>query len=783
MDGFFRKSFLLFFVSLMLTNSDLLVAQNSIFHEDLEAENCPESNYNYGTFKSSSNAYWWTYKDCRKATGTYTIEGKSLILKNNTGSVESSWLNGGVNYVSFKVNKCWSSNEKRVFKLEIIPDNGSSTVSQQFSLDGNIAEDTEYSLDNINIQGLFKIKISNLTSSTAIVVDEIKWQSYGIVSETWETNILSDFEADPENSVLYDYSYAGYKGGEEAFPDVAEIAVVTDFGAVADDLIDDTQAFQDAIDYAASQGGGAVVIPKGKFLFNAAADDSYVTMKDNVVLKGSGNAEDGTILFLANYINEAYGRGMIYAASGSFVGAPYLSVTKNAAKGSHLLTVASTNGLVAGDAVRLRMFNPAKNGERQDDLSRLLSHPLPPETTWTFYKRFSPFECFFEIEEVVDGKTVKLKESLMQTISTEWNPRLEKLTFIENVGIENLRLESDFQGGYSHHLNWEVDYGWCGIELANVKNGWVKDLVIKNMVCDIQIASSKNVTVQNVVIEGLDGHHGVKTPSSSFCLVKDVFFNAFRTHTVGTEGGAHGNVFTNIGINYLDGMIDFHGGGFASHNLFECINNVYTYGGGAEQNMPHSGQYNVFWNLIGSKKQDSRRPGMDFFSGLWNYWDYYSKYGLNYECYKLYPKSVLAGVYHPDYLMEVEHSTTDRSDEWIEIEGFNQEGIRPASLYHYQLNNRLSGYNDVVSSNKKLNKQNVNTSGKALYAVEQGVIFDEHFGKSKLTVYDIQGKVIASSKVNINKGYMYPLNIPFGIYIISIEGERGNYVEKVVKNR
>ncbi|AKJ64172.1 glycosyl hydrolase family 28-related protein [Kiritimatiella glycovorans] len=47
-----------------------------------------------------------------------------------------------------------------------------------------------------------------------------------------------------------------------------EVDVVADFGAVANDGIDDAPAFQDALDYLNSTGGGTLHVPPGRFLFN-----------------------------------------------------------------------------------------------------------------------------------------------------------------------------------------------------------------------------------------------------------------------------------------------------------------------------------------------------------------------------------------------------------------------------------------------------------------------------------------------------------------------------------
>ena len=65
---------------------------------------------------------------------------------------------------------------------------------------------------------------------------------------------------------LIDYSYAGYKNGEEVIPDDFALPIfnVTAYGAVPDDGESDTEAIKAAIDAAASNGG-IVFFPPGQF--------------------------------------------------------------------------------------------------------------------------------------------------------------------------------------------------------------------------------------------------------------------------------------------------------------------------------------------------------------------------------------------------------------------------------------------------------------------------------------------------------------------------------------
>jgi len=758
---------------MLFLNGIIAFSQVTNFHEDLEGHNCPDVNYNNGIYKSKSNPYWWKYSNCRNAASQYQINGKGLILGAATGAVNSSQIKGGITYLSFMMNKCWSSTVQRQFTVDIIPEDGSAIVSTAFTLDGTITANTLFEITNLSVNGLFTIRITNKTASTAIVVDDVKWTSKNLIEETYTPQLFSDYAANPASSWLYDFSYAGYKSSDQPIPDVPVVVNVTDFGAVANDGLDDAAAFQNAINYVSAQGGGAVNIPSGIFNFNTSANDSYLLMKDKVVLRGAGQQQGGTVLFLNNYINAPNGQGLISSEVTTFTNTNML-LTADAPKGSHILSIASTSSLNAGDAIKIRMLNPNVDGVRQDDLSRFLTYPLEPQIEWTNYTKFAPFECFFEVESVINSTSIKIKQPLMYDMLRSWTASLARMNFLTQIGIENLRLESNFQGGYKHHLNWEVDYGWCGVFLKRAKDSWIRNVTIKNMVWDIQITESMNVTVDNVIIEGHDGHHGIKTQQSSYCLVKNCYFDTYRTHVVGCSGSNHASVFTHIGVKNQDGRIDFHGGGFSSHNLVENINNSNVNSGGAFQNMPHAGQYNVFWNIISNVVAANKKPGLDFFDGYWNYAS--QENGNNHECYKLYPKSVAAGVYHPDEQVTIDKNAGDRSNEWIQVEGLNTEGINPASLYNYQLNSRQSGVNTGFKVTDFENNKDIIVTKVGSDCLK----FHSNHSFSEVNIYTITGQLIYQVKGEIVKDKTIDFKFSKGIYLITVQNSKKTYQQKII---
>jgi len=251
---------------------------------------------------------------------------------------------------------------------------------------------------------------------------------------------------------------------------------------------------------------------------------------------------------------------------------------------------------------------------------------------------------------------------------------------------------------------------------------------------------------------------------------------------VGGSAMAHGNVFSNITLDDNDGMIDFHGAGFMSNNLFEQINNIQVNGGAATQNVPHAGHYNVFWNLIGNVTQGNKKPGLDFFSGYWNYPSIRSANGggFRHDCYKLHPKSILVGVYHPNNLIEVEHSVNDRNDQWIYNEGFNDPDVTPASLYNAQLESRLKGQLPTsLKSDLSTNLNWIEEESVLFFQDKNGLFFSKSTRQVNIEVYDLAGVCLQRLNGQFEKGQHLKFNRFSGIYLVKVMDGKNTFVQKV----
>jgi hypothetical protein len=160
--------------------------------------------------------------------------------------------------------------------------------------------------------------ILSLNPSPAIA--QVTSELWGIRGEAW----------DPANSLLRDFTSVGYMKGDVPIPDWPVGVTVTDFGAVPDDGLDDSQAFLDAI--AACPDNHAVYVPDGTYTI----EQQLAIDRDNFVLRGE--SVYGTKLWMPHYLKEigAERTAFYYLSNSTQCGLENLSmIFRDQPKGGH----------------------------------------------------------------------------------------------------------------------------------------------------------------------------------------------------------------------------------------------------------------------------------------------------------------------------------------------------------------------------------------------------------------------------------------------------------------
>ncbi len=518
------------------------------------------------------------------------------------------------------------------------------------------------------------------------------------ISFAWVPDIWTHFLENPSQSPLYDFSFAGYHAGKMAIPIYQKITMANEFGVIADDGKDDAEAVNRAIESAAKSGGGIVQLPAGRLDLNVSGNPNdpqsqtfILITNSKIILKGNDPKKGATILYqnkswVSPNQKEAYKHhscieiGSMDSPTGT-IGFPILSLSK---RNQSQISVKHDGKFKVGDMVFLRLHNPTnQEGKRLDTLSRELTQPLQPEEDWIYFSRYTVVTWPTRLL-AIQGDLLTLAEPLPYDMDPKFQANVSTVApYPEDVGIEDLYFDTAWDKDYGHHRDQEHDYGYSAISVKWAVNCWIQRISISNMLNDIKLPSAKWSTVREIVVGGKNGHHGMKTTGWNN-LFEDIVYETERTHVAGLDGAAIGNVFRQFKLSEPC-PIDSHGGGLGMQNLFEkFIGGVSIGGGGAAQNMPHSGPWNIFWNCeFKPLKTIQNELKMEFFP--YSYWNYNENIrkrgGLRFDNHLMYPRSILIGVWNYAGTLQVNQDASDRNNNEITIQGLGKSNVEPASLY------------------------------------------------------------------------------------------------------
>lgn len=273
------------------------------------------------------------------------------------------------------------------------------------------------------------------------------------------TTYANEGQSNAVNTVP-DFSRGGYGGGGVAIPFVP--AALT----ISDGVGDDTALIQNAINQVsalplnADGFRGAVLLRAGEYTVSSTLNVEV----SGVVIRGEGQQDGGGTRITYTATNQSdlfhfHGSG----GPDTVGGTTRTIVDSYVPVGTRTLTLADASPFSEGDLIRVT------NTVNQDWIEAIGMDLVNP--AWAP----SAFELeFFRYVESVSGNQITLDAPIMQAIETQYGGgTVEQLTHqdaIENVGIENIRLESSFTS------NTDEDHGWEAIDMRNVRNAWVRQV-------------------------------------------------------------------------------------------------------------------------------------------------------------------------------------------------------------------------------------------------------------------------------------------------------------------
>lgn len=328
---------------------------------------------------------------------------------------------------------------------------------------------------------------------------------YSVESEWVQTGATDRliYVPDAEGDHVLDFSNVGYQGrGTELIPDNVPTAVT--LSPIAGD---DTASIQAAINQVSAMPLGADGF-RGAVLLQAGTydiDSQLEIRASGVVLRGVGRGIGDTILHGRNPLSggtnpnqrplvRIYGNG-----SRSNVGSTRNMIDKVVPAGSRSFRVDSTGGFSVGDTVRIErpstqawidavgMDNPP-NGD-------------PPWVPGTMNIRFD------RVITRIEGNRVFVDAPLANSFDVQFGGgTVKEYTWsgaIENVGIENLRGDTDFSSPTDEDHAWEFISIGDGQNDNRAQNVWVRNIAAAHFGDSAVVANpgSKWVSVDDAISE------------------------------------------------------------------------------------------------------------------------------------------------------------------------------------------------------------------------------------------------------------------------------------------
>jgi hypothetical protein len=395
------------------------------------------------------------------------------------------------------------------------------------------------------------------------------------------------------------YAEAGYDFGGELPKAPTPTGSVADFGAKPNDKVDDTDAFEKAL-----EKGGVIAIPAGEYLLSRRLE----VRKPGTILLGAGAAK--TRLRFTRSLEElepspTKNTGGAATSQWSWSGGllTFQGTSRNgkaqplaaAKRGDVKLTLREAGAFKAGDEVVLTL----QGGD--DKLVRHLYAGDPGKAS----KLKPPARVELAARlAAVNGATLTLSAPLLIDLPEEFSPTIADAGPRDDYGLRGVGFAL-VNKAYHGHFKEE---GWNPLDFHDVHHGWIDDVAFSG-VDSGPFVSGAHVTVRHVLLEagrpvgpgGFIGHHGVTFAGQAHRL-EEFEFKARFHHDVSLGPWTNGNVVRAGGG--VDLTLDFHKQGpFA--NLITNVTsangaNFFACGGGEDLGLD-AGAWNIFWNLKGRK--------------------------------------------------------------------------------------------------------------------------------------------------------------------------------------
>lgn len=570
---------------------------------------------------------------------------------------------------------------------------------------------------------LFDTAIMSYDSTSMTLTLKTGGKSFSVVARDMQTTeAWNKFNAGAEDNILLDFSYAGYKHGEEAAPDGRAWGFTEE--NIKNYMTDGSKYARDALNkilakYKLNERSGnsnakvLIYFPEGDYILHNNSDNTKVDSKTtgdedelgnntshsidifggNVIIKGAGRDKTRLIMETPNLPNNdaMYSSPVMISirnngflpinSDGSYNMARISDVTADAAKGTFSIEVGNSSLFSKGEYVCLYLH---------DNNPELVAKELLPyqwESTMTnIANEGVQVEDIHMITDIV-GNKITFKEPIMHEVEAKYNWMLMKYSHYENVGIEDLTFVGHAKADFGHHDDWEDDGAYKPVNFMRLVNSWIRRVDFQAISEAASIISCANVSAYDINILGNRGHAAIRSQGSS-----RVFIGKVTDRTTGPLADSPNTV--------TEGAGQYHACGVSKPSMGAVIWNVYwgddacfeahatqpratlidmckggfvqsRQGGDADQVPNHLNDLTI-WNMCSTRTKlggNGNLPSsgeFDWWRDGWKYW-------------KILPPIIVG--FHGEPANFV--------DDQVKLDENNGVPVLPESLYEAQLEKRL----------------------------------------------------------------------------------------------
>lgn len=296
-------------------------------------------------------------------------------------------------------------------------------------------------------------------------------------------------EYNEQGDKIGDFSYAGFSSGKYELPVTENLKVVAELSPSGGE--EDQKIIQEAIDKAQRHDGGMNVIKLKAGRYNIGTGG--IKIKSGVVLSGEGQGPTGTVLYaylpFQNKPVKFLGTAPKEIGDKAYITDDYIRAGSNKIH----LSDEDVKNFRVGDKIILRHISTEKWAEAMKMVGTI--NVYDDITTWT------PGTINLVVERVITdindneitldyGVFVPYMKELVPSYITKYDDSGR----VKNAGIENLRLESYFNGS-----NTDESHATTAIAVSYSEDIFIRDITSKYFYMGLFNAShnSKNVTVRN----------------------------------------------------------------------------------------------------------------------------------------------------------------------------------------------------------------------------------------------------------------------------------------------